>query len=247
MDSRKPVIGVITNKNDPVTGAPIPHPGVTEAVTRLGGEVRPINHYTLRLYELIGEVVQLDGMILPGGGDIDPSYYGAERIPQCGESSRARDEIETNLFPLLMTRALPILGICRGHQVMNVCFGGTLIQDLPSQKGLYHRQAPDDPPYSHSVRIVPGTRLAKILGTDKLLVNSYHHQAVEELAQGFKVSALAEDGTIEAIESAAPGQFLLSVQWHPEVILDDPASMAIFSAFMDAVRLRMSTGCSHEE
>ena len=149
-----------------------------------------------------------------------------------------------NLFPLLMTRSLPILGICRGCQVINAGFGGTLIQDLPSQKGLNHRQDDANGKYCHDVTIAPGTRLRAAVGQELLQVNSYHHQAIDTVAPGFKVSAQAPDGTVEAIESAAPGQFILGIQWHPEMIPDDPASQAILKAFMAAVEKRRGE-CGH--
>ena len=231
------VIGLITSRKTD-EGKRVVNPDIARAVTDLGGEIRPFNFETLRLYELVGEVVQIDGFIFPGGGDLDPGFYGQEKRKECNEPVRRWDEIEMNLFPLLMTRGLPILGICRGCQVINVGFGGTLIQDLPSQKGVNHRQDDANGKYSHEVTLTGGTRLKACIGSDTLRVNSYHHQAVDQVAPGFKVSATAPDGTVEGIESAAPGQFIVGVQWHPEMILDDPASKAIFGAFMAAVEKR---------
>lgn len=241
----KPIIGVVTGRRDE-NGKLYVNPNIEKVITELGGVVRPFNYETLRLYELIGEVVQIDGFIFPGGGDLNPGFYGQEKKPECGEPVRALDELELNLFPLLMTRMLPMLGICRGCQVINVGFGGTLIQDLPSQCGVTHRQGPEDR-YLHKVHITPGTRLAACIGKEEIDTNSLHHQAVDEVAPGFKVSARCADGTVEAIESAGPGQFIVGVQWHPELTADDPESRAIFEAFMGAVVKRMSIKCSHEE
>ena len=130
--------------------------------------------------------------------------------------------------------------------MINAGFGGTLIQDLPAQVGVCHRQDDKDGPYSHSVHITPNTRLSGILGVSELKVNSYHHQAIDRVAHGFKVCARALDGTVEGIESAAPAQFILGVQWHPEMLPEDPASRAIFASFMDAVRNHISIKCFKE-
>ena len=237
------IIGLITSRKTE-SGECVVNPDIAGMVNRLDGEIRPFNFETLHLYELVGEVVQIDGFIFPGGGDLHPGFYGQEKRAECNEPVRKWDEIEMNLFPLLMTRSLPILGICRGCQVINAGFGGTLIQDLPSQKGLNHRQDDANGRYSHDVIIAPGTRLRAAVGQELLQVNSYHHQAIDTVAPGFKVSAQAPDGTVEAIESAAPGQFILGIQWHPEMILDDPASQAILKAFMAAVEKRRGE-CGH--
>ncbi len=238
----RPVIGVVTSRKTD-EGARTVNPDIERIITELGGEVRPFNFETLRLYELIGEAVQIDGFVFPGGGDLDPGFYGQEKLKECNEPVRKWDELEMNMFPLLMTRGLPMLGICRGCQVINVGFRGTLIQDLPSQKGVNHRQDDAQGRYSHDVHITPGTRLRAAVNADTLRVNSYHHQAIDQVAEGFKVSARAPDGTVEGIESAGPGQFIMGVQWHPEMILDDPAAREIFKAFMGAVEKRRNTRC----
>ncbi len=240
----KAVIGLVTSRRDE-SGELIVNPNIAGFIERAGAEVRPLNYEKLRLYELIGEVVQIDGCVFPGGGDLHPSFYGQDRLPECNAPVRKWDEVEMNLFPLLMQRNVPILGICRGCQVINVGFGGTLIQDLPSQKGLNHRQNDAEGPYSHSVRVTPGTRLAACLGVDELRVNSYHHQAIDEVAPGFKVSARADDGTVEGIESGDPLRYIVGIQWHPEMLKDDPASQAIFASFIGAVEKRRGFGCKN--
>ena len=245
-EQTRPVIGVTTGRRDEA-GNLIVNPNIVKMVEEAGGVVRPFDFDKIRLYELIGEVVQIDGFIFPGGGDVHPGFYGEEKLPECGEPNRAWDELETNLFALLMTRNLPILGICRGCQMINVGFGGTLWQDLPSQKGVMHRQDDAKGRYSHYVDIVPTTRLGKICETEHLQVNSYHHQAVKDPAPGFTVAAVSDDGIIEAIEGNGPGQFILGVQWHPEVLQEDPVSKRIFAAYMDAVVRRRAIKCSHEE
>ena len=240
--SDRPVIGVVTGRRHE-NGELYVNPDIQGFIERLGGDVRPFNYEKLRLYELIGEVVQIDGFVFPGGGDLAPSFFGQEKLPECHEPVRKWDEMEMNLFPLLMTRGLPMLGICRGCQVINVGFGGTLVQDLPSQRQVNHRQDDANGPYSHTVSITPGTRLAACLEQSELMVNSYHHQAVDQVAPGFKVSARAQDGTVEAIESAGPGQYIVGVQWHPEMLKDDPASQRIFASFMGAVEKRRLVRC----
>ena len=246
ISNKTPVIGVIPTSRNAETGELEVSSGFRQLIEEQGAEVRSINHEKLRLYELLGEVIQIDGMLFSGGGDIDPSYYGQEKLPECNEPDRKRDDIEMNLFPLLMTRGLPILGVCRGCQVINAAFGGTLVQDLPSQKGVMHRLVDENRVWhTHGSRIVAGTRLMSILNTPTLAINSSHHQAVDEVAPGFRIAALAEDGTIEAVESTAPGLFIIGVQWHPEVMPDAPSSKALFKAFVD--KARFSGQCQHAE
>jgi len=245
-NDNRPIIGVTSSRRNE-KGELIVNPNIVKMVEQAGGVVRAFDYEKIRLYELIGEIVQIDGYIFPGGGDMNPGFYGEEKLPECGQADRAWDELEINTFPLLMTRMLPILGICRGCQVVNVGFGGTLYQDLPSQKGTtQHRQDDANGRYSHFADITEGTRLFNIAQTSHLQVNSYHHQAIKEPAPGFKVSAVSDDGIIEAIESAGPGQFIMGIQWHPEVLQDDPVSQRIFAAYMEAVVRRKSIKCSHE-
>lgn len=229
----KPVIGVTCAKYS--DGIRV-NRNIQRIVEEMGGEVRPLNWETLKLYELLGEVLQIDGYIFPGGGDLLPSFYGQEKLPECGAPCVPRDDLEMNLFPLLMQRNLPILGICRGCQMINAGFGGTLVQDLPSQRGVVHRQ-PSEEGYFHTVTIAGGTRLLAAVGQAEIQVNSLHHQAVDELAEGFRVSALAPDGTVEGIECIDRSRFIVGVQWHPEM-LDDEYSKSIFAAFMGAVALK---------
>lgn len=244
---RKPLIGLIANRRNEETGLLGPHPGVKHFVEEMGGEIKLFDYEHYKLHELMDEVEKLDGFIYPGGGDMDPAIYGQEKLPECGAITPERDELELNLLPLIMNRMLPILGICLGCQVINVGFGGTLIQDLPSQRGVFHRQDDSKGKYSHKVNIVPGTKLSACLGTETLTVNSYHHQAILDPAPGFTVNAVAEDGTIEGIEASHTMQFIMGVQWHPEVLWDDPASHKIFTMFMDAARDRMNMGKPKEE
>lgn len=242
---RKPVIGVTVNRRKDNPEEIYVSDNIQKAVEALGGEVRPLDYTKLKTYELLGEVVQIDGIVYSGGGDVDPSLYGEAAKSECGAIDRRRDDIEINLIPLLLTRSVPILAICRGCQVINVAFGGTLYQDLPSDCQVNHRQDDANGRFSHTVRIESGTRLASIVGARELPTNSYHHQSAKEVAPGFIVNARTPDGIIEGIESSM-GTLILGVQWHPELTLDaDDASMKIFEAFMDEVKKRMNAPC-HE-
>jgi gamma-glutamyl-gamma-aminobutyrate hydrolase PuuD len=174
-------------------------------------------------------VSRLDGLIVAGGGDIDPARYGAAPHEKSGYVRKFRDEAEFAVMSAALDAGLPFLGICRGLQVLNVALGGTLHQHLPDVVGHPgHSPAPGRfGPLP--VTPVPGTRLAKALGTDPVTVPHYHHQAVDRLASGLTVSATAEDGTIEAVELDS-GAFAVAVQWHPEAAEDG----ALFEALVAA-------------
>lgn len=161
---------------------------------------------------------RLDGLLLSGGVDVDPSLYGRPRHPKLGRVDRKRDDFELALTREALRRDLPILAICRGQQLLNVATGGTLIQDIPSElKGaVTHDAAGRRTRRSHSVELELGSRLAEILGPGPLSVNSFHHQAIDGLGEGLAVTGrCAEDGVIEAVEMPERN-FVVAVQWHPE-------------------------------
>lgn len=167
---------------------------------------------------LPGIVEALDGFVLSGGGDMDPLLFGEEPLPVTGKVDPERDIFELGLTRLAMSRGKPILGICRGMQVLNVAAGGTVCQDiaLKIEKPLKHsQQAPRWYP-THNIKIEKGTLAAEILGEGTLRVNSFHHQAIGRLAPGFDISARAPDGVEEIIEYKEREYYIIGVQFHPE-------------------------------
>lgn len=177
-------------------------------------------------------LARLDGLILSGGGDLDPARYGADRHAETGSVRPARDVAELALFEAAADRGLPVLGICRGLQVINAARGGTLHQHLPDVVG--HRDhAPAPGQYgSHPVRVAPGSALAAALGRTALeSVPSAHHQAIDRLGRGLTAVAWAPDGMIEAVDIDIPGSpFALAVQWHPESGTDPSLFRALIAA-----------------
>ena len=181
--------------------------------------------------QAVQDALTCDGLLLPGGGDMDPKFYGQARIPACGEPNLLRDAAEPLLLRAFLAADKPVLGICRGIQVMNAVLGGDLYQDIKPFEHLPHN---GHWAKVHTVTVRRGTLLSRILGQDTVLVNSQHHQAVDQVAPGFTLAALSEDGIVEAIEKPDAG-FCLGVQWHPEWLSDaDPAMQGLFDAFVNA-------------
>jgi putative glutamine amidotransferase len=187
-----------------------------DAVRAAGLEAVPISPAEKRGLDGLG------GLVLTGGGDVDPSLYGEEPHPLAKHIFRERDELERELIEEAELRELPILAICRGLQMLNVVRGGTLHQHIDGHKGV-----------EHTVRPEPGSQIAVFVGAEDYTVNSRHHQAVNRLGSGLKVTARSADGIVEAAEDPVR-HFLVAVQWHPE---DRPATRdaRIFSAFAQAV------------
>jgi putative glutamine amidotransferase len=177
-----------------------------------------------------------DGLLLTGGEDIVPAYYGKSTESGRCETNPARDSLEFALIKKAMKRRMPILGICRGQQILNVAMGGTLVVDIPSDRpsAAAHR-CEDYTKCFHHVRLDKSSNIYAICQTDTGWVTTNHHQAVEKVAPGLKAVAWAPDGIIEAIEYSSPGTkpFLQAVQWHPERMpADNPLSMPLMKAFL---------------
>jgi len=187
-------------------------------------------------------LARCDGLLLTGGQDVAPALYGEVLMACCGETCPQLDGMERHLLRLALEWDLPIFGICRGLQFLNVYLGGTLYQDLPSQR-LTPYQHHQEPPYerpAHPLFLEEGGLLHSLLEVDTLAVNSCHHQGAKVLAPALRLEARSEDGLVEAV--SLPGHtFVLGVQWHPELMLADPSSIALFSGFAHACCHRRET------
>lgn len=183
---------------------------------------------------------RLDGVLIPGGVDINPAEYGETVRPECGNLDPARDLVELQLVRWAIAEGKPVLGLCRGLQIINVAMGGTMWQDLASQNPSFHKHdyfptAGFERDYiAHEVNVVPGTQLSHFLGSTRCPVNSMHHQGIKTLGQQLRVSATADDGLIEAVEGETAA-FCVGVQWHPEVFeMTDPYTRDLFGGFINA-------------
>lgn len=186
---------------------------------------------------------RVDGLVLTGGADINPALFDEEPHPMLGPVSDIRDQWEAALIRAAMRRQTPLLAICRGAQMLNVSLGGTLLQDLPSQHPSDINHDPDRPrnTRAHSVELPGESRLARAVGVTRLDVNSVHHQAIGRVADELRVVAIATDGVIEAVESAADSPWwCVGVQWHPEDLATTPEcwDRDIFNAFANVVKAR---------
>ena len=182
-----------------------------------------------------------DGFVLTGGIDVQPAFYQNVRVnyPHATEFNESRDLFEMQVFEYARQKNKPVLAICRGLQLVNIALGGNLIQDLQENGFANHRKGPDGD-REHKIEVKPGTLLAQIAGAQQGFVNSAHHQGLDQIAEGLKVSAFSEDGVVEAIEyKDANKPFLLAVQWHPERMQIPSSNLAfsqnIRSAFIDAM------------
>lgn len=186
---------------------------------------------------------RLGGLLLSGGSDVDPRLYGEHPHPALSRVFPNRDAFETALCREAVARDMPVLAICRGHQVLNVAMGGTLVQDIPSEltEAMEHDPEIDRWETAHEVRILRGTRLFAVLRRETVSVNSFHHQAVKRLGRGLREVAWAPDGIIEGVELELPDTetFVVGVQWHPEDLVGhDAAARRLFAAFVDAAGRR---------
>lgn len=229
-DTPRPVIGITGNYADQASSL---GEGYYQSVLQSGAIplIIPPYEQTDNLADLLD---RLDAIIFSGGGDINPLYLGEEPIPQLHGINPVRDRQELLLARMAYNRQLPMLGICRGIQVIAAALGGTLHQDITATQTVKHSQDLDRPKASHTVSIAAGTLLHSIFRTDTLAVNSFHHQAVATVPQGFRISATSKDGIIEAIESTEH-KSVIGVQWHPECFIlgGDDTMMPLFRWFKD--------------
>lgn len=235
----RPVVGIACGQF--VTPGGVARTGVAReyirAIEAAGG--LPLLLPLVEAEELLSETLErLQGLLLVGGGDVDPQRFGEEPVSGLGEIDPERDAFEIGLARLALERDMPVLGICRGIQVLNVSAGGTLYQDIPSQvpRAIKHQQ--DAPRWypCHEVRLESESRLATIFQADCLRVNSFHHQSVKVAAPIFRVSAKARDAVVEGIESREH-RFVVGVQWHPESMVERyPIQRLLFAAFIKAAR-----------
>ncbi len=224
----KPRIGITTTPrvDDDCLLEALDRANVT-AVVEAGG--MPFVLPVLDPAEAEAAVSCLDGLLLSGGGDVDPAVYGCPALPEVQGVDTGRDAWELALVRAALARDLPVLGICRGAQVLNVGAGGTLIQHLPLVSDLQHCRKDQAATPVHGVRVLDGSRLQAAMGVGLGLlgVNSLHHQAVGTVGAGLRATGWAEDGTIEAVEGE-DGRRLLGVQWHPELLVGEPGHAALF-------------------
>jgi putative glutamine amidotransferase len=244
---RRPVIGVTTQTLHAIQGIPegLPESWVMNqryfrAVTVVGGVPLMIPLFSDDLATVRALYERLDGLLIPGGVDMDPETYGEAMRPEVGRLDAARDTVELQLVRWAIADGMPVLGLCRGAQVINVAAGGSLYQDIPTQisSTLQHDCYPTKgftrTHLAHPVSVMPGSRLEAAVEQSSLDVNSMHHQSVKTLGEGLTVTAVAPDGVVEAIEGTGEG-FLVGVQWHPEVFdADDPSTRPLFEAFVRA-------------
>lgn len=249
--TRRPIIGVTTQTLHAIEGIPagLPESWVMNqryfrAVTMVGGAPCMIPLFSDDLATVRALYERLDGLLIPGGVDMDPATYGETMRPEVGRLDPSRDTVELEMVRWAIADGLPVLGLCRGAQVINVAQGGTLWQDIPAQVGrtIQHDCYPTKgfarTHLAHPVALTPGSRLEALLegaSTDGAVrVNSMHHQSVKTLGEGLMVSAVAGDGVVEAVEGTGEG-FLLGVQWHPEVFdAEEPSTRPLFEGFIRA-------------
>ncbi len=236
---RKPVIGILGNTFMTEVGMfnsierAFVNSDYIESIQRNGGI--PVMIPASAVLESPEEALSFcRGLLIPGGEDVQPWYYGEEPLPEIGEVRPEIDAAYWKAGQYALEKRIPMLGICKGHQFLNVLMGGSLYQDLSlrEKKSIQHLQKRNRSYLTHRVKIVEGTRLADVLGSGSSETNSMHHQAVKELGKGLKVSAYASDGVIEALEDEKG--LITGVQWHPENLINSaPVMNKLFADFVN--------------
>lgn len=197
-----------------------------DAVVRAGGI--PIVLPVLDRGDADAALAGLDGLLLTGGGDVEPARYGAAPAPEDVGIDHGRDAFEVALVLAALRSGLPVLGVCRGCQVLNVALGGSLVQHIPAVTGRDHCRKGQECEKVHKVDITPGSLVASVAGATDIDVNSLHHQAVDRIGVGLQAVAWSDDGVVEGIEAVIPAR-LIGVQWHPELLRGD----AVHERFFD--------------
>lgn len=246
--SSRPVIGIPTQNLQAIGGVPKDIPAswvMSQRYIRVLVDAGALPWMIPLLADdedtLRGIYEELDGVFLPGGADIDPSNYGEERHARCDTSDPPRDAVELTLVRWAMADRKPVLGVCRGLQIVNLATGGTLYQDLAEEMpgAIKHDYFPFGGRYgrdylSHEVNVTPRSRLGEIFGAGALKVNSMHHQGVRRLGERLTATAVAPDGLVEGLESA-DGSYLVAVQWHPEALVEtSEETRRLFTSFIEA-------------
>lgn len=243
---RKPVIGILglTRKTDPglfISGEHVFTGSANVRAIQENGGVPVLIPAAAAAADVEAAVSFCDGLLFPGGEDMTPWHYGEEPLPEIGIFRPEIDDAWLKAGRYALERKLPMLGICKGHQTLNVLMGGSLYQDLSHYEGkvIQHLQKYDRTYLTHHVEVEEGTRLAAVFGAGKLKTNSMHHQAVKALGKGLKVTARAEDGIIEGIEDEEG--LILGVQWHPEDLVDSaPVMNKLFADLVERSRIRQT-------
>jgi putative glutamine amidotransferase len=210
-----PVVGITVYTRERVSPfVQMPYATVNVGLSDLADEAGAVPLLLSPTIHVDDVLDRIDALVLQGGGDVHPDHYGQELHPATNTLDRRRDEFELALLARARERAMPVLGICRGIQLVNVGYGGTLVQHLPDLTGVDHEQLDAWDALAHRVEIAPDSRLARVMDTTAMDVNSVHHQAVDRLGAGLRAVAWADDGVVEAIEHDT--EPVLAVQWHPE-------------------------------
>lgn len=236
----KPVIGVTTSFEDrDHLENQIVNPLYVQAVEKAGGEPKILNFLTP--LEQIPQVLSgLDGVLLIGGGDYEPELYGCTREEECGESCIIKDHFELELTRRAVEMGVPVLGVCRGVQTINVAMGGTLYQHVPTLTGRLHQQLKGNT-YWHDVEILPGTTMEALVGCSVIATNSYHHQAAWRIGSGLRAGAMSRDGLVESLESLPGQSWIFGLQWHPERTVEtDIYSLRFFRTLVEQARKRQA-------
>jgi putative glutamine amidotransferase len=244
----RPTIGIICSRY--ARSASSSFAGIGEqyilAIEAAGG-IPLLIHLTRDDVVLDAHYRRCDALLFAGGGDVDPMHFGAAPHPQLGAIEELRDEVELKLARRAAADGTPVLGICRGIQLLNVALGGTLYQDIPAElpSALDHyasRKGPDRAHMAHTVALEPDSWLATQLGATELPANTFHHQALRDIAPGLRVTGRAPDGIIEAVEGTG-ANFVVGVQCHPEELWEraDPRWTRIFEEFVSTARQHAAT------